>query len=76
MMSAASMSDCSLGTLSRLHRSTVMWTIKGDGEVIFSRGCPEFQLTFPSRFRLLLMLNHLKSKGYGGQAESDAKRRR
>jgi len=48
---------------------------KSNGQLIFSRDCPEFDLRLPSGFRLLLMANHLKSKGYGGQAASNAKRR-
>lgn len=49
---------------------------KGDGETIFSRDCPEYELRLPSGARLLLLVNHFKSKGSGGFARSNAKRRR
>lgn len=42
--------------------------------LIFSRDCPEFYLTMPSGVRLVLLVNHLKSKGYGSLTDS-AKRR-
>lgn len=48
---------------------------KADGRVVFSRDCPEYELRLPDGTRLLMMINHLKSKGYGGQAASNAKRR-
>jgi endonuclease/exonuclease/phosphatase family metal-dependent hydrolase len=47
-----------------------------DKGVIFSRDCPEFTITMPSGETILLLVNHLKSKGFGGQASSNAKRRR
>jgi endonuclease/exonuclease/phosphatase family metal-dependent hydrolase len=46
-----------------------------DGAPVFSRDCPEYALTTPSGENLLVMVNHLKSKGYGGQASSNARRR-
>ncbi|WP_241488641.1 endonuclease/exonuclease/phosphatase family protein [Sphingomonas sanguinis] len=46
-----------------------------DGETIFSRDCPEFEVTTPSGTRLVVMVNHLKSKGYGGKTASDARRK-
>ncbi|PZU68682.1 endonuclease/exonuclease/phosphatase family protein [Sphingobium sp.] len=46
-----------------------------NGETIFSRDCPEFEVTTPAGTRLIVMVNHLKSKGYGGKAGSDAKRK-
>ncbi len=46
-----------------------------DGKTVFSRDCPEFHISLPSGEQLLVLVNHLKSKGYGGQAESNAKRR-
>lgn len=45
-----------------------------DGDVIFSRDCPEFQIAVPGGTRLVVMVNHLKSKGYGSQASSNARR--
>ncbi|HEX7782040.1 MAG TPA: endonuclease/exonuclease/phosphatase family protein [Sphingobium sp.] len=47
----------------------------GQGNLIFSRDCPEYLVVTPSGGRLLLLVNHLKSKGYGGQAASSARRR-
>lgn len=44
--------------------------------VVFSRDCPEYQVETPSGHKILVLINHLKSKGFGGQAESDAKRLR
>lgn len=41
-----------------------------------SRDCPEYELELSGGARLLLLVNHLKSKGYGGQADSDARRLR
>ncbi|GAB1584389.1 endonuclease/exonuclease/phosphatase family protein [Phyllobacterium phragmitis] len=46
-----------------------------NGEPVFSRDCPEFEVTTPTGARLVVMVNHLKSKGYGGKAASDAKRK-
>jgi endonuclease/exonuclease/phosphatase family metal-dependent hydrolase len=42
---------------------------------IFSRDCPEFEVTTPKGARLLIMVNHLKSKGYGEKDSSDARRK-
>ena len=41
---------------------------------MFSRDCPEFELKLPSGNRLLVLVNHFKSKGFGGKAASDARR--
>jgi endonuclease/exonuclease/phosphatase family metal-dependent hydrolase len=46
------------------------------GSRIFSRDCPEYEFTLPSGNTLLLLVNHLKSKGFGTQAESNARRQR
>jgi endonuclease/exonuclease/phosphatase family metal-dependent hydrolase len=43
---------------------------------IFSRDCPEYTIRTPLGNELVVLVNHLKSKGYGGQASSDAKRKR
>ncbi len=43
---------------------------------IFSRDCAEYEITTPSGNRLLVLLNHFKSKGHGSQQENDAKRKR
>lgn len=43
---------------------------------IFSRDCPEYEVTTPSDEHLVVLANHLKSKGYGTKKDSDALRRR
>lgn len=43
---------------------------------IFSRDCAEYEVSLPGNKRLWVMVNHLKSKGYGSQASNDAKRKR
>jgi endonuclease/exonuclease/phosphatase family metal-dependent hydrolase len=49
----------------------------GDGGgAIFSRDCPEYYVTTPKNNRLVVLVNHLKSKGYGDPASSDARRKR
>lgn len=47
-----------------------------DAGVVFSRDCAEFVIRTPSRHNVLVLVNHFKSKGYGGQSSSDEKRRR
>lgn len=44
--------------------------------VIFSRDCPEYWVTTPSGKRVVILVNHLKSKGFGAPQASNAKRRR
>lgn len=44
--------------------------------LIFSRDCPEYEIRTASGGSLLLLVNHLKSKGFGGQVASNSKRRR
>lgn len=46
-----------------------------NGQPIFSRDCPEFEVTTPGGERLVVMVNHLKSKGYGSPASSNARRK-
>ncbi|WP_433060469.1 endonuclease/exonuclease/phosphatase family protein [Dactylosporangium sp. CS-033363] len=44
---------------------------------VFSRDCPEYHFALPGREeRLVVLVNHLKSKGYGGKVASDSTRRR
>ncbi len=43
---------------------------------VFSRDCPEYSVTMPSGEVLLVLVNHLKSKGYGSPQQSSALRRR
>jgi endonuclease/exonuclease/phosphatase family metal-dependent hydrolase len=45
------------------------------GEV-FSRDCPEYTITTPSGDEVVVLVNHLKSKGFGQAAANDAKRKR
>lgn len=47
-----------------------------EGQRVFSRDCPELEVRLPSGRRLVVMVNHLKSKGYGGLKESARIRRR
>jgi endonuclease/exonuclease/phosphatase family metal-dependent hydrolase len=44
------------------------------GDRIFSRDCPEFTVRVGGQ-RLLVLVNHLKSKGYGTPASSNARRK-
>lgn len=46
-----------------------------DSGLLFSRDCPEFTVTTPAGARLLVLVNHLKSKGFGSRAANDARRR-
>ncbi len=43
---------------------------------VFSRDCAEYEIETPQGNRLLVLVNHFKSKGYGGAAASAEKRRR
>lgn len=45
-----------------------------DGRLIFSRDCPQYWLRTPAGNPLIVLINHLKSKGYGGPAASNARR--
>lgn len=47
-----------------------------EGLRIFSRDCPEYEVALPDGGRLVVMVNHLKSKGYGDPAASARSRRR
>ena len=44
--------------------------------LIFSRDCAQYTIDTPKGNRLVLLINHLKSKGFGSQATSNAKRER
>jgi endonuclease/exonuclease/phosphatase family metal-dependent hydrolase len=44
------------------------------GGVIFSRDCPEYEISVPGAHPILVLVNHLKSKGYGPPAQSTARR--
>jgi endonuclease/exonuclease/phosphatase family metal-dependent hydrolase len=45
------------------------------GRRIFSRDCVEFTVRVNNTTRILVIVNHFKSKGFGNQADSDAKRK-
>ncbi|WP_031335647.1 endonuclease/exonuclease/phosphatase family protein [Rhodopseudomonas sp. B29] len=47
-----------------------------DEGVIFSRDCAQYELTTANDNRLILLINHFKSKGYGSPASSNARRKR
>jgi endonuclease/exonuclease/phosphatase family metal-dependent hydrolase len=49
---------------------------RDDKGLVFSRDCPEYEVRTPGGHRLVVLMNHLKSKGYGKQSDNDAKRRR
>ncbi len=49
--------------------------LKPDGAPIFSRDCPEFEVTTPSGETVMVLANHFKSKFGGNDASSQAKRR-
>lgn len=42
---------------------------------VFSRDCPEFQVTVPSGKTVFVLVNHLKSKGFGSTAASNKRRK-
>src|SRR5574341_567779 len=44
------------------------------GRRIFSRDCAEYYLPISGGGRLLILMNHFKSKGFGSQADSNARR--
>jgi endonuclease/exonuclease/phosphatase family metal-dependent hydrolase len=46
-----------------------------NGKTIFSRDCPEIEVKLPNGKTLWVLLNHLKSKGYGARATSNARRK-
>jgi hypothetical protein len=45
------------------------------GGPLFGRDCPEYEVRLPGGKSLLVLVNHLKSKGFGSQADNNAKRR-
>jgi predicted extracellular nuclease len=48
--------------------------LKGNNR-IFSRDCPEYTVRVGANKRLLILVNHLKSKGFGNQADNDKRRK-
>jgi endonuclease/exonuclease/phosphatase family metal-dependent hydrolase len=73
---AASTSDCSRGTATDIEsvRSHVD-DLSPIGLAVFSRDCAEYLVNVPGGNPILLLVNHFKSKGYGGQQDKDARRR-
>jgi endonuclease/exonuclease/phosphatase family metal-dependent hydrolase len=45
------------------------------GKKIFSRDCPVYEIRLSSGAVLWLLINHLKSKGYGNKTDSDNRRK-
>lgn len=45
------------------------------GNRIFSRDCAEYQFTTPANHRLVVLVNHFKSKGFGSQTSNNKKRK-
>src|SRR4051812_43983848 len=43
---------------------------------VFSGDCPEYTVKRPDGTRIIVLVSHLKSKGYGSQRDNDARRRR
>jgi endonuclease/exonuclease/phosphatase family metal-dependent hydrolase len=52
------------------------YTSDGQEYPIFSRDCAEYEVEIPSAQPLWVLVNHLKSKGFGSQADSNKKRGR
>ncbi len=46
-----------------------------NGKTIFSRDCPEYLVRVSDTKKVLLLVNHFKSKGFGTQTESNARRK-
>ena len=67
-----------VGLLTRFDVGTIRSHVDDlkDDSRIFSRDCPEYEILLPSGETLLLLINHLKSKGFGTQADSNARRLR
>jgi endonuclease/exonuclease/phosphatase family metal-dependent hydrolase len=66
-----------LGLLSRYPIISVRsHTDIGGDKPIFSRDCPEYEISLPDGSTLWILGNHLKSKGYGNPSDSNAKRKK
>lgn len=46
-----------------------------NNERLFSRDCPEYEISTPAGRTVIVLVNHLKSKGFGSQASSNERRR-
>src|SRR5262249_41077192 len=64
-----------VGLLSRFPIGTMRSHVDDlkDGNRIFSRDCPEYEIALPSGQTLLVLINHLKSKEFGTPAVSNAR---
>lgn len=69
-----------IGLLSRHRiralRSHIDYRDAAGSDPVFSRDCAEYEIILPRGRTLWLLGNHFKSKGYGKQSDSDAKRKR
>ena len=45
------------------------------GNRIFSRDCPEYEISTPAGNQLIVLVNHFKSKGFGTPAQSNERRK-
>jgi endonuclease/exonuclease/phosphatase family metal-dependent hydrolase len=58
----------------RSHSELTYTTSGGNSERVFSRDCPEFEVETAGGETLWVLGNHFKSKGYGSQTSSNARR--
>ncbi|MFD2183265.1 endonuclease/exonuclease/phosphatase family protein [Rhodoplanes azumiensis] len=49
--------------------------VDADGDPIFSRDCPEYTVLTRKKNRLIVLVNHFKSKGFGRPEASNARRK-
>lgn len=70
--------DCALMTRERFPIAAMRSHVDDtDAEgIVFSRDCPEYHLDTPGGGRLVVLVNHFKSKAGGSLRTSDARRRR
>jgi endonuclease/exonuclease/phosphatase family metal-dependent hydrolase len=50
--------------------------VDAGGRPVFSRDCPQYTVLLGTGERIVLLVNHFKSKGYGRQSDNDAMRHR
>ena len=69
--------DVGLFTRPNFHVETIVSHVNDevDGKTVFSRDCPEFMVRTNNNKQVLMLVNHFKSKGFGSQSESNAKRK-
>jgi endonuclease/exonuclease/phosphatase family metal-dependent hydrolase len=73
---AASTSGSSFGTITSSSRCARTSTTPTPRARSSARDCPEYTVKRADGKRLIVLVNHLKSKGYGRQRDNDARRRR